>query len=56
MRGYAHRALGVAVGWLFWITVLYAVLLADKYHWLDWSGLVGGHEVSSVVEAAPVGR
>ena len=22
------------------VTVLYAIILADKYHWLDWTGVV----------------
>jgi hypothetical protein len=40
MRGYAHKALGVVAGWLFWIAVLFAIVTADKYHLLDWTGIV----------------
>jgi hypothetical protein len=37
---FLHQLLGVIAGWLFWFTVLYAIIVADKYHWLDWSGVV----------------
>jgi hypothetical protein len=40
MRGYAHKALGVLAGWLFWVAVLFAIVTADKYHLLDWTGTV----------------
>jgi hypothetical protein len=40
MRGYAHRALGILAGWLFWLAVLFAFHVADKHHLLDWTGTV----------------
>jgi hypothetical protein len=38
--GWMHKLLGVAAGWLFWLTVLFAIHVADKHYLLDWTGTV----------------
>lgn len=38
------------------LTTLYAIIVADKYHWLDWTGIVPPREADCLARQNEVGR